>query len=113
MSKPTPHRNAEAIRAFAEGKTVQYRYKPVRESGWFDYKHDGGFGPWGTDPAYEWRVKPEIVKVRYRVGIFGGCYGPYVGTVETDPAAKEVEKHPYFIRWSTEWKEEDVEVEPC
>lgn len=113
----TPHKNSEVIKAWAEGKTVQSRR--INTSRWFDFTNSNDFGPWEGDPAYEWRVKtdtvkPATVKVRYRVGIFDfdfdSSYGRHLGTIQTDAAAKEWEKSPFFIRWLTDWQEEEVEA---
>lgn len=56
----TPHRWAEVIKAWADGKTVQFRSTVIPEYGWQDYcAGQGGFGPWYSAETYEWRIKPE------------------------------------------------------
>lgn len=70
MSKEQiPHPNAEVIKAWADGQTIQY-FSPSAEC-WFD---QGGpedaspqTGPWSNDTMYKWRVKPDVST--YRVGI--------------------------------------------
>ena len=60
--QPTPHRWAEVIKAWADGKTVQYR-DDVDEQ-WFDHNihhpewYDYRPLAW-TDDRGEWRIKPE------------------------------------------------------
>lgn len=94
----TPHKNAEVIKAWAEGKAVQYRYLDVRANGWFDYKDGNVWGPWDGEWRGEWRVKPDTVKLRYRVGLFNHFSGPYASPVDTDSEAEEAEKYSSFIR---------------
>lgn len=60
----TPHKNAEAIKAFADGKQLQYQLqnRSAPDDGWCDFDLDdevSGFGPWFDQPSCEWRVKPE------------------------------------------------------
>ncbi len=48
-----PHKHAEVIKAWADGKAVQYRYSPCEE--WYDLT--SSYPNWM--PEYEYRIKPE------------------------------------------------------
>lgn len=63
-NKYTPHVHAEAIKAWADGKTIQGRHGPGFD--WFDVPNP----KW--NPNWEYRVKPEVV-VDY-TAVFGSGY---------------------------------------
>lgn len=58
-----PHKWAETIKAWADGKPVQY--KNLKDSDeWVDYKGEGDQIPMLFGISYfEWRVKPECVVI--------------------------------------------------
>ena len=68
---PTPHKHAEAIKAWADGYEIQWRQHPDQ--------------PWGTltkpsfIPDYEYRKKPKEV-VDYTIVHGGGAVGGIFGT---------------------------------
>lgn len=49
----TPHKHAEVIKAWADGKAIQWKHMGP----WCDFDSPK-FGPW-NNPNIEWRVKPE------------------------------------------------------
>lgn len=51
----TPHKNAEVIKAWADGKEIQYRFEDGK---WHDFEHCGTAGPWISDSP-QWRIKPQ------------------------------------------------------
>lgn len=51
-----PHKWAEAIKAWADGKPIQVRFK--NSTFWIDEEFDGGV-PLFNDPMLEFRLKPE------------------------------------------------------
>ena len=61
MTERKPHKWAEAIKAWADGKPIQVRFK--NSTFWIDEEFDGGV-PLFNDPDCEWRVKPELTIVR-------------------------------------------------
>lgn len=77
-----PHKYAEAVKAWADGRPIQY--KPNKESCWIDYdpeyarRHRINLDFYSSDTPkfdkYEWRVKPlNIViktKIRYEIDRF-------------------------------------------
>lgn len=69
--KYTPHVHAEVIKAWADGKTIQFKSGSSDE--WLDA--DMNAGQWLMwSPAYSYRVKPEVV-VDYTVVLSDGRPG--------------------------------------
>lgn len=60
-TKRKPHRNAEVIKAWADGKPIQVKFK--NSTFWIDEEFDSGV-PLFNSPDREWRVKPELTIVR-------------------------------------------------
>jgi hypothetical protein len=55
--------NAEVIKAWADGKIIQYipLYSESDPADWVDFnvESEGAWGPWSCAPEYQWRIKPE------------------------------------------------------
>jgi hypothetical protein len=100
-----PHKHAEAIKAWADGKQIQF---DDDDRGWVDVLSNRPF--WSEQTAY--RVKPEPVKVRYRDYIWKGSNGQYlVDTVNTSESFNTgiMEEQNNFVSWiHTEWQEVEV-----
>ena len=60
MTERKPHKWAEVIKAWADGKPIQVRFK--NSTFWIDEEFDGGV-PLFNAPDREWRVKPENLVV--------------------------------------------------
>lgn len=60
------HKHADILIAIAEGKTVQY--KTLISGEWVDYSSEG-FSPLFCADEYEWRVKPEVKKIKIAIYI--------------------------------------------
>lgn len=60
MTERKPHKYAEAIKAWADGKPIQFRIK--NGAFWIDEEFDGGV-PLFNAPDREWRVKPEAIVI--------------------------------------------------
>ncbi len=62
MQTNKPHKNADAIKAWADGKTVQFKNYTTKGK-WkdFDSVAAGDYLPDFGGDAIEWRVKPEAV----------------------------------------------------
>lgn len=60
MAERKPHKWAEVIKAWADGKPIQVRFK--NSTFWIDEEFDSGV-PLFNDSDREWRVKPEPVVV--------------------------------------------------
>ena len=95
-----PHMHAECIKAWADGKQIQ----------WFDYSHKGEwkdhmFDPtWAIDTLY--RIKPETLK--YRVALIKIGSISYTASVNDKHTSAAIEGNPGFMRWLTDWQEVEV-----
>ena len=58
QSQLVPHRWAEVIKAWADGKEIQWKYY---EGDWKTYNQSNGISasPAFNDQVYEWRIKPQ------------------------------------------------------
>jgi len=91
----TPHKHAEVIKAWADGKQIEFL--APNSGNWVTV----GWNPsWDEGCAY--RVKPETI--RYRVAL--AASGPI--TVRTENYAATLVHAPGFKRWLTDWIEVEV-----
>ena len=96
----TPHKHAEVIRAWADGHSVQYR---VGDS--VEWETIGDYPMFVED--YQYRVKPEPKKHKYRVALFSRGDSVWTATEElSDEDFSEGCKN--FIRYPTDWIEVEV-----
>lgn len=53
------HKNAEVIKAWAEGRVIQWQ---AAVDCWMDYDHGNKYslGPWDNRASCNWRIKPEV-----------------------------------------------------
>lgn len=70
MTERKPHKWAEAIKAWADGKPIQVRFK--NGAFWIDEEFDGGV-PLFNDPDREWRVKPEVIAIEKYIWLDASC----------------------------------------
>lgn len=68
---PTPHKHAECIKAWADGKEVQYRYTTIKPLEWITPQNETTLD-WSCKNV-EWRIKPE--KKEGWVNIYPSGYG--------------------------------------
>lgn len=100
MQNTTPHKYAEVIKAFADGKTIQFS---STTGGWIDFRseHDlyHSVGPW-DETHCEWRIKPD--SKWYRVAEFnaGGAY--WLDVVCSKATEESTENEAHFARWVSE-----------
>lgn len=103
-----PHKHAEVIKAWADGKEVEFRHAHCHST-WLPVGHLGTF----FDDSFEYRIKPEPVKtVGYRRYIYKYYYkdGYIVMLATTMKLPIEYEKQEGFIKWiDTEWQFHEVE----
>ena len=113
MSKP--HKNAEVLRALADGRTIQF-YSPAWGE-WLDWENKiAHINPAHVNPVnnldyyYEWRIKPEVLK--YRVAVLN-CElhidekdKLYTDTVNTKQEERLMSLRPDFVKWiHDDWQE--------
>lgn len=112
MSKP--HKYAEVIKAWADGKMVQFKYVRYPEKGWSDWpQHHESVPGFCTLDIYEWRIKPQAVRYRRYLANGGHDNGPKVYSLNDYSSnvvlPAEVEVRSTFIRWiDTDWQEVEV-----
>jgi hypothetical protein len=100
----TPHKWASVIRAWADGKAIQFT---LRESNtWFT--ESTCISPDFNNPHMEWRVKP--TPVQYKAFLWQPKIGDFsVSVVCTESQETSMNSHPQFIRWiDTEWQTVEV-----
>lgn len=95
----TPHIHAEIIKAWADGKQIQWQdsvgtWRNVNE------QHP----IWCTDTAY--RVKPETI--RYRVALFKDVDEGWTDSANSQETAVRCTSSRFFVRWLTDWIEVEV-----
>lgn len=100
------HKWAEVIKAWLDGKHVQFRQTPplAPTDLWLDF--DDQHLSYFDNPAFEWRVKPIY---KYRVASFSsgarGFITKYARTVSTTETHKDAEESHNFVEWLTDWVE--------
>ena len=99
----TPKRYADVIKAWADGEDVQYRTSI--ENCWVDAKT-----PYFDDSStsIEWRIKPEIYEVKYRLALMNYDDEFHVDIVGTEADADEFESLEGFVEWITDWKTYEI-----
>lgn len=88
-----PHKWAEVIKAWADGKPIQVRFK--NSTFWIDEEFDGGV-PLFNAPDREWRVKPENIVIEGEVSL-NPYFNKWPGNnnnirLEFDPDTKKLVK---------------------
>lgn len=68
MIKRKPHKWAEVIKAWADGKPIQFR---IKNGAFWIYEEFDGSIPRFNAPDREWRVKPEPVETYHFVEYMG------------------------------------------
>lgn len=92
-----PHKHAALIKQWADGAIIQH-YDNNAEA-WYNV----AFNNPSWNDIVQYRVKP--VTRKYRVALMERG-GPHASRDEVDAAM--LEKHPYFVRWLTDWIEYEV-----
>ena len=101
MTERKPHKWAEAIKAWADGKPIQLKNQRGLNE-WVDYEGEGYRIPPDFGSSYfEWRVKPENIVIEGEITrnpYFGhGCFSIKPGSnnnirLEFDPDTKKLVK---------------------
>ena len=102
----TPKRDADVIKAWADGSEVQWR-TPGSLQEWTDNNHPS------FNENLEWRVKPDPLSIKYQnyllsqdaiMPIYVRCW-----TSESEETRQYIEKWPHFVRWLGDEQEIIVE----
>lgn len=93
MTKATPHKNAEAIKAFADGETIQWQDSL---GDWHDFDLVLDEGPWAIISDV-WRVKPKMPW--YRVALMANGVG--LASATGTASEQYLESFSTFVRWLT------------
>lgn len=90
------HKNAEVIKAWADGKAIQWK---TTRGEWIDFRESVHTGPW-YDAAI-WRIKPEPKKGWVRVAEHNTGGSPYelIWRECDNPTENEIEALDDFVRW--------------
>lgn len=100
-----PHKHAEVIKAWADGKTVQVLF----EGTWVDCNSPDGNDHYPFHRSREYRIKPEPKVIRYRRYLWKLPKGEYGVACS---AFDYPENDGDFVRWiDTEWQEVTIEEE--
>lgn len=95
MTERKPHRNAKVIKAWADGKPIQFRISKL--GAWEDYRPEqlkqsnasALFFPFDVPrfDQFEWRVKPEAIVVENYIWLDASCNETRV-SVSSSPNAR-------------------------
>jgi len=98
-----PHKWADVIKAWADGKTVQCQYINNLTQDWTDYNISIHKVPNFFSAALEWRVKPKLIG-QFKIGLFRNSQiEDYYFNIATKPEYVETfESNSDFIRWVTD-----------
>ena len=101
MMTNKPHVHAEVIKAWADGKQIQFKNELT--NGWIDLAI--------LHPSWlltsEYRVKPETI--RYRAALLTcGTLGHRTASANTESGVRAFEAANTFVRWLTDWIEVEV-----
>ena len=93
--KMKPHKWSKEIHAWADGANIQFREFP--EHPWSDVSTPSP--SWDLSEGYEYRIKPDPVKVKYRVALVGSIL-ENIEPMITYPHVYEMTELCFsFIRW--------------
>ena len=104
-----PHKYAEVIKAWADGKAIQW--KRANDKFWYDL-HEFMY-PEFNHPKIIWRIKPEIISGKFRVGFFKGIpgYSKYeINTIYGEERIQQEYHNDNLICWLTDIVEYNVEL---
>lgn len=98
----TPHKWAEVIKAWADGKAIEFRAHGGEWRLFYLSHRTPGF----SNDGLEWRVRPP--KPMYRVALMRESGRHRTATADNDGEAVTLEHSLLFMRWLTDWTEYDV-----
>lgn len=99
---PKPYPHDALVRAWLDGKTIQYLVRGI----WYDMDGPGKVDkmPHFYREGTEYRIKP--VAMRYRVGLqMVGSNRPHIFAVDNIEQERVMSGRSTFIRWISDWTE--------
>lgn len=102
------HKNAAAIKAWADGEPIQFRL-PLDLS-WTDwYDADNGRAPLFNNPGVEWRAKPKTDTLWYTNALYFNGIKYWVEAVMADEFSLDLRQDKEFVRCIGDWQCVEVE----
>lgn len=102
------HKNADAIKAWADGKPIQFRLNFDLE--WTDWHEpDNGRAPLFNSPGVEWRRKPKTDTLWYTNALYYNGIKYWVETVMADEFSLDLCQEKEFVRCIGDWHCVEVE----
>jgi len=104
------HKWSTVIKAWADGETIQYRtIGALYDDDWMCIGFP--FQPNFNDPKLEWRIKPRVKTIKYRVAL---CKDPrgfwFTETDDNYTNDDDLENSSDFVKWVTDWKTITVDM---
>jgi hypothetical protein len=104
----TPVRNAEVLKAWADGAAIQWRHADFQIAPpWQDYVNYSHDSPNVADTRYDWRIKPTTLRYRNYLYDLNGTKHPNVIT-EAAYSALRIDGNQSFVRWLDGWQEVEL-----
>lgn len=110
----------EIIQALLAGKEVQFK-RHCQDTYWVNLdKTQSEFYPLNNpriyadlfldNSAYNWRIKPESIKLPTKTALMKNNHGYYCFVVNNEQMEKEIEfNSPFFVKWLTDWIDYTIE----
>lgn len=102
------HKNAAAIKAWADGQQIQFRVTPNLE--WTDWRQPSdGRTPYFNSPGVEWRAKPKTDTLWYTNALYFNGIKYWVEAVMADEFSLDLSQDKEFVRCIGDWQCVEVE----
>lgn len=103
--KHPPHKYADVIKHWADGGDIQFKYQG--STNWETYEFPKTF-PFVNSSAHNWRIKPEVKSIRYRIAL---TKDNQVKVYHKVPTLNDSYSPDAFKDWlDPEWRSVEVEV---
>lgn len=105
VPKYPPHKYADVIKHWADGGEIQFKYQG--STNWETYEFPKTF-PFVNSSAHNWRIKPEVKTISYRMGI---TKDNQIKVYHEEPTLDDAYGSDAFKDWlDPEWKTVEVKV---
>jgi hypothetical protein len=99
-----PHVHAALIKQWADNPKLPIQWRERNKATWI-HTHQ----PVWSD-LYQYRIKPEVKKGRYRVALCSIALDCVTITADSETESMGIEKRHSFVRWLTDWIEYECEA---